>query len=208
MNERLPSAETPHLAKARPAGSKRVTRDDALRLARRKWVRGERLDVGQLASELGVGRATLFRWVGSRELLYGEVICEAYAMQRAELLRAATGEGVERAIDVMTRNLQWLFSAAPLRKFIEHDPEFAIRVLTSRSSPVQSRAVEIEVALLRDCIGEELNQRLLDIETLAYLIVRVGESFLYADIISGRKPELDKAIVAIRILVAAEAPAR
>jgi len=45
---------------------------DALRLARRRWLAGERIDMGALARELGVSRATLYGWVGSREKLIGE----------------------------------------------------------------------------------------------------------------------------------------
>ena len=56
------------------ATSPRPTPLDALRLARRSWLAGERLDMGALAKELGVSRATLYSWVGSRERLIGEVI--------------------------------------------------------------------------------------------------------------------------------------
>src|SRR5690242_2266002 len=52
----------------------RPTPVDALALARRRWLAGERLDMGALAKELGVSRATLYSWVGSRERLIGEVI--------------------------------------------------------------------------------------------------------------------------------------
>ena len=47
---------------------------DALELARRHWLAGERIDMGALARELGVSRATLYSWVGSKERLLGEVI--------------------------------------------------------------------------------------------------------------------------------------
>jgi len=57
----------------------KVTAMDAFKLARSKWLAGERLDVGRIAQELGVGRATVFRWVGTRENLYGEVISALFA---------------------------------------------------------------------------------------------------------------------------------
>ena len=43
-------------------------------LARRRFLAGERLDMTALATELGVNRVTLYRWVGSREKLLVEVI--------------------------------------------------------------------------------------------------------------------------------------
>src|ERR1700754_4075066 len=37
---------------------------DAFRLAREKFLAGERIDMSALAVELGVNRGTLYRWVG------------------------------------------------------------------------------------------------------------------------------------------------
>ena len=51
----------------------RVGRADALALAKRKYLAGDRLDIGQLAQELGVNRVTLHRWVGTRDALIVEV---------------------------------------------------------------------------------------------------------------------------------------
>jgi hypothetical protein len=34
----------------------------------------------------------------------------------------------------------------------------------------------------------------LDIDTLAYLMVRVAESFIYSDVITGSEPEVEKAV--------------
>jgi hypothetical protein len=47
---------------------------DALLAARRRFQSGERIDRTALATELGVNRVTLYRWVGSREQLLVEVI--------------------------------------------------------------------------------------------------------------------------------------
>lgn len=206
--ERDARAQTPLARTLQRTTKPRVTPLDAFALASQKWMRGERLDIGQIASELGVGRATLFRWVGSREQLYGEVLNAAYTRQRAQIMCTASGQGIDLIVDVARRNLRALLESAALRKFIEHDPEFAIRVLTSKSSPVQARTIEIEAELLRSQIAAGHIHPLLDVDTLAYIIVRIGESFLYGDVISGRQPEIEKAVAAIRILVAAEAPAR
>ncbi len=197
-----PLARTLHEPKQRPGPL------DALKLASKKWADGERLDIGQIANELGVARATVFRWVGSRELLYGEVLSRAYALQRGQLERSAKGRGIERILYVARRNLHSMAESPALRKFIEHDPEFAIRVLTSKSSPVQARTIELEVAFLRECLKDEKVKPRLDLDTLAYIIIRIGEAFLYADVISGRKPEIDKAVAAIRILLSGARPVR
>lgn len=194
------------LARVLRQPKKQVTPLDALELATRKWWRGERLDIGQLASELGVARATVFRWVGSREQLYGEVLSQVYARQQAEVLRTCKGKGIARLVNVVRKNLTLLAEAKPLHMFVAQDPEYAIRVLTSNSSPVQARTIELEKAFLREIMKEAQIKPLLDIDTLAFVIVRIAESFLYADVISGRKPEIEKAVAAIRILVVGSAP--
>ena len=38
-----------------------------------RYLRGRRIDVQAIAVELGLGRATIYRWFGSREELIGEV---------------------------------------------------------------------------------------------------------------------------------------
>ncbi|SEL54363.1 hypothetical protein SAMN04515665_11458 [Blastococcus sp. DSM 46786] len=45
---------------------------EVLRLARRRLLSGERLEMSSLAADLGVNRVTLYRWVGSRERLLVE----------------------------------------------------------------------------------------------------------------------------------------
>lgn len=186
-------------------GKRRPVPADAFALARAKWLRGERLDIGQLAQELGVGRATLFRWVGTREQLYGAVLSEVYERQRRILVRQATGSGVDYVLEVVRRNLEGLLQAKPLRTFIEQDPEYAIRVLTSKSSALQARAIALDAELIQSVVDRGEIQPALDIDTLSYIIVRIGESFLYADVISGRAPDIDKAVATIRILLSAKA---
>ena len=179
---------------------------DAFRLARTRWLAGERLDIGKLAGELGVGRATVFRWVGTRENLYGEICSNLFAklLERAE--QGAKGEGVEKMVDILERLLRSLAGAAPLRYFVEQDPEFAMRVLTSRASTVQYRCVQH----LRELIFQHVVEPALPAEELAYIIVRVTESFLYRDVITGDSADIDGAIRTIRVLLTAppEKPSR
>src|SRR5919198_1081369 len=61
---------------------------DALRLARRKFLAAQRIDMTGLAAELGVNRVTLYRWVGSRDALMVEVL---WSLAASTLARAAAG---------------------------------------------------------------------------------------------------------------------
>ena len=52
----------------------RPTALDAFRLARRTFLDGTRIDMQALARTLNVDRATVYRWVGSREQLLAEIL--------------------------------------------------------------------------------------------------------------------------------------
>ena len=176
---------------------KRVTPLDLFKLARKKWLAGERLDLGKLAAELDVGRATVFRWVGSRESLYGEICSQLFTKSLERAQEDARGSGVARLVDIMERLLRALATAAPLRRFVAEDPEFALRVLTSRASPVQYRCV----IAVRELIWELVEEPALPADELAYLVVRITESFLYRDVITGDEADIEAAIRAISLLL-------
>src|SRR5262245_38648428 len=56
------------------APAPKPTAIDAFKLARRRFLAGERIDMTPLAEELGVNRTTLYRWVGTREQLLVEIL--------------------------------------------------------------------------------------------------------------------------------------
>jgi AcrR family transcriptional regulator len=183
--------------RARP----RPTPVDALGLARRRWLAGERLDMGALAKELGISRATLYSWVGSRERLIGEVLWSFAEQGMAQARTAATGTGAGYIVEVFDRFTHANASFAPLRRFIEQDPELALRVLTSKEGPVQERMIAVARELLAEQVDAGKLVPALDIDTLAYLLVRVAESFVYSDIITGSEPDVQKAIEVVRLLL-------
>jgi AcrR family transcriptional regulator len=195
-------ARTTALERARSAPP-RPAPLDALRLARRKWLAGERIDMGALAKELGISRATLYSWVGSRERLIGEVIWSFAEEGLRQATDAARGEGAEYVVDVVERFARLNASFEPLRRFIEQDPELALRILTSKKGPVQERMI----AAARDLLSEQADagklELPLDVDTLAYLLIRVNESFIYSDVIAGSEPDVDKAVAAVSLLLRA-----
>ena len=189
---------------ARLTARPRATPQALYELALQKWNAGERFDIGRMARELGVSRATVFRWVGSRELLYGEVISSLF--QRAlDLARSeARGKGPAYVADVTRRLMNALVSHQPLRTFVHQDTEYAMRVLMSKSSTVEQRCAESVQKALEDARREGHIRPVMKLRELAYLIIRIGESFLYRDALTGEPPDVESAVTAIRILVAAE----
>lgn len=177
---------------------------DALRLAREQWLQSGRLDMGRLVAELGVSRATLYRWVGTKERLLGEVLW-TFAQEEIAAALAATrsGRGPSRVASVVERYMRAASAFAPLRRFVEQDPEYALRVLASKHSPMQRRSI----AALRDLLEDEERRGALrppfDLDDLAYVIVRIVESYLYNDVISGGEPDVGRAVTAIDALLRA-----
>jgi AcrR family transcriptional regulator len=190
------------------APGRRAAPRDAFEVAQRKWQAGERVEIGAIAAELGISRATAFRWVGSRELLLGEIVWHRFAAIWQQVAAAARGVGADYAADLTQRLMAAVLESEQLRRFIAQDPEYALRLLTSKNSTVQARIVAAVRALLQAHADAGHIEPALDIEDLAYVIVRIVESCLYSDQITGRKPNLAVTAEVIRILVAARpAPA-
>jgi AcrR family transcriptional regulator len=182
-------------------GVLRPTPLDALRLARRRWFAGDRIDMGALARDLGISRATLYSWVGSREQLLGEVVWSFAREGVRQAREGAVGSGVDYIVDVVERFDRMNASFPPLRRFIEQDPELALRVLASKNGPVQGRMIATCRELLAEQVAAGAFTPALDLDSLAYLMIRIAESFLYSDVIAGSEPDVDKAVEAVRVLL-------
>lgn len=155
----------------------------------------QRLDMRALAAELGVGRATLYRWVGSRDALLGEVFWWLARRSHDRAARAAAGQvGRERILTSLDVFLHSAQADPALHRFLATEPEVALRVLTSRAARVQAGSITVIEALLREESDAGRLTLVIDRSALAYAIVRICESFLYADVIAGRDADLDQAL--------------
>ena len=183
-------------------GARRPTPVDALDLARRHWLKGERLDMGALARELGISRGTLYTWVGGKERLIGEVLWSFAEAGLQQARQNAKGKGGDYVVDVFSHFIHANATFEPLHRFIEQDAELAVRVLTSKNSPVQGRMVAATSEILNEQIEAGALSPKLDVDTLAYTVIRVAESFLYSDVIAGSEPDVDQAVEVVRVLLA------
>jgi len=163
---------------------------------------GQRLDMRSLARRLGVARATLYRRAGNRERLLDELLWWRSRRLLVDQVQAtASLTGTERLVEVIGGVLRAIARDRPLRAFLESDPETALRLLTGTRSTVHrgmARTLEQLIDLERRRGGFEAS---LDTPTLAYAILRISESFLYADVIADRAPDTDRAITLIRALL-------
>lgn len=179
-----------------------VTPLDALRVGRRLWLDCERIHMSALASELGINRATLFRWVGNKDLFTGEVIWSFYTESLEKIRGEATFEGASYLVFVCEQLVSRMMKSRPLHYFISQDPEYAIRILASKDSVVQARSIHAIEGLMAEQEARGAWQPPLPIKDLAYLTVRIAESFLYGEVISDQEPGISHIGKAFRLILA------
>src|SRR4028119_748331 len=107
--------------------------------APRPSLAGTRVDMGPLAAELGVDRATLFRWVGNRDQLLTEVIWSLFVPTWRRAVDGAAGCGAARVVDALTRFTSDVCGSAPFRTHLRREPDRALRLLTTRAADYQVR---------------------------------------------------------------------
>lgn len=173
-----------------------------LDLARDTFIEGYRIDMGPLATQLGVDRTSVFRWVGNRDALLSEVLWSLAVPTLVQAEHAAEHlSGAERLATLLTTFARDLIEADYFRAFLRREPARSLRLLTTADSPIQRRFVAtVEWLVVRD-LGTEPFDGTITPEELAYLLVRVSESLTYADLITGDEPSPARAATAFRHLL-------
>src|SRR6185437_9009034 len=114
--------------------------DDVLALVTELYLDGQRVDITVVASRLGLGRATIYRWFVSREALLGAVIARQLellvARKRAEVRR----HGAAGVLEVLDRVKRTLIRSGAVRRLLEQE-RTAMRIFTSSAGVVEPRAV-------------------------------------------------------------------
>jgi hypothetical protein len=163
------------------------------------------LDMDALARSLAVSRATLYRVAGSRDRLLGEALWWLGSRLLTEARRARRRPGVAGVLEVTRHYATALRGSPPFRTFLATEPEVAARVLFTAPGRVHRRFVRAQAAILREALGPELARFPASPEALAYLYIRIVESALYAELLTGQQPDLDLTEQALRALLTPEA---
>jgi AcrR family transcriptional regulator len=158
-----------------------------------------------LATELGVGRATLYRWAGNREDLLGAVLAEAteHTFRSAvhEVDGRAADDGARRVLAVVECFMRRVLAADPLRALTQRDPRLFVRLATTpglietRSAQLVGQLIDAEVATGR------MPQPSLPVEVLAHALVRIADGPLYAHLLGGGEPRLHEALAVVAVLL-------
>lgn len=170
--------------------------------ARRHFLREGTIGMEDLAQELAVSRATLYRAVDGRDRLLGDVLWSLAEQTYVRARTDVTGGGVDAILEVSHRFTEALTASAPFRRFLENEPQTALRVLLTPAGNVHARTVGLWRELFADAFAGREAELPGDLDSLVYLYVRLRESVLYADIMSGRQPDPDVAERAVRALLA------
>ena len=160
--------------RGRPAAA---SRDDVLAAALQRYLRGRRIDVQAIATELGLGRTTIYRWFGSREGLIGEVLFRAAEPLLEAARRSARGRGGPALLETFDRFNRSLADAPALRQFLEQERDAALRIITSSGGGLQPRIVAGIAGLIENEVRAGNYDAPVEPATLAYAIVRLAEAF-------------------------------
>ena len=162
---------------------------------------GERVDLKSLAAELDVDRSTLFRWLGNRDQLLVDILISLGDPTLRSIVRDAGGTGGRRVARIAGDYAAALIAASYYREFMRREPERALRLITTQASPVQRRVVDEFARLLEQESARGELHHPLGTNDLAYLVVRIIESFIYADLITGEEPDAAKVETAVAAIL-------
>jgi AcrR family transcriptional regulator len=173
---------------------------ELFRLARRRFLHGERLDMQAMATELGVSRATVYRWAGNHDRLLGEVLVDltrkTWALAECDL----DERGAERVLTVYRRVLTMLVTSEPYRTALLRDPHQLLRVATR-----DGRVIRTVTDLCADLVRREVERGDLglatDVRALASAMVRIGEATIYADLLAGVEPDVSRSVDIVALLL-------
>jgi AcrR family transcriptional regulator len=205
-----PHTSTPLQRQLAGTAAARPTALDAFRQARRTFLAGDRVDMQALARALNVDRATLYRWVGSREQLLSEILWSLIdptieKLRKAHCQPAVPGQspavpgqspavpGQSPAAAVITGSVRAVIANQGMQRFLDREGDLALRLLTTKASGFEARLV----ALIADLVSEEAESGRLTaavpLDDLPYVLVRIMESYIYLGLITGEHPDPDRA---------------
>ena len=174
---------------------------DVFKLARGRWLQGKRLSLCELAKELGVSRGKLYRWVGNKDLLLDEILWSLVKPEFERIANETPGTGIDHVVEVHRRFMTAVLSFKPLQQFVDHDPTYALRILTRDAIGSHDRLIKVAAAHIQDQADRGHLHLSGSADKLAEVLIRTNESIIFSDIISGRSPAIEQACTVTRALL-------
>jgi AcrR family transcriptional regulator len=165
--------------------------DDVLALVTELYLEGQRVDITVVASRLGLGRATIYRWFGSRDALLGEVIARQLELLVARKRAQVRRRGAAGLLEVLDAVNQTLIRSRAVRRLLEQERHGAMRLLTTSAGVVEPRAVACVQALIEEEMASGYEPPA-DPATLAYALVHLRHAFLWNDATNGVRGDYER----------------
>jgi hypothetical protein len=112
--------------------------------------------------------------------------------------------GPERIAGIVTRFLDIVIGDRGMQRWLAEEGESAMRLLTRHETDFQPRLIAAIEGLLRADAATGRLDLPVDLHELAYVIVRLIESYTYLDLITGERPEARRAEPILRMLLRAQ----
>ena len=156
--------------------------------------------MGTLANQLSVSRATLYRWVGSREQLLEDVLEQLTLQFVTAALAECHGQGDERVLDFARHVMLSTFEFGPVRSFVAREPELALKLILGTTGAVHRRLTEGLATVVAD---QYPPPDLAAIEPLLDVIVQTCTALQWSTFAVGDEPPIDDAIAIIGLVLKA-----
>jgi len=180
----------------------------ALRLGVRTFMRRERIDMSAMARQLDINRATLYRWVGSREQFLVEMIWQLTLKSLDQIERGLDSTGPDRIISLTTRFAEQVIENPGMKHWLATEGDSAMGLLTRSEAGYQSRLIGwMEESIDYQVISGHMSLPPdVGSHDLAYVIERVMAGYIYLDLITGEKPDARRAEPLLRMLLRSASP--
>lgn len=182
-----------------------IDQNDILAAAREEFLARGRIEVGELAQIVGVNRSTIYRRFNGRDGLLAEVIWSMSLLALETARRRAAGSGPAKIANTLGEFAAITNRDPTFRDFLSREPERAFKVLTTWAGGVQPRIVDWVTQMLEEQAASSELIPTLPIADLALILVRITETFVYANLITGEAPDAVKVRQACAAMLGAPA---
>jgi AcrR family transcriptional regulator len=172
---------------------------DAIDAAHATFLAGERVDMGTLATQLAMSRATIYRWFGSRDQLLEQVLVRLAQGFSASARAEAGGDGDERIVDFARRIADATIQFEPLRGFVAREPQLALRLLIGERGAVHATLAEALSGVVSET---HLAPEAAALAPLVDVVVQVAATLLWAGLAIGDEPHTERVVEIVRVMLA------
>jgi AcrR family transcriptional regulator len=168
-------------------------------------LRGELPEMATVAERSGVGRTSLYRWFGDRDALIGDVLArylEAAIEEGYRHSRARGGRRVARAVETLLRDAA---AREPFLRLLRTQPQVMLKIIMTPGGAVHARSIATTAELIERERRAGRYRPILDAGSLAFILVQIGQSFMWARAATGAPPDVEETMRVTNALLCAEA---